>query len=469
MVRRLHSDQVILLLAIAISAALLIPALFMDGMFMDGVLYTCVGKNLAAGKGSFWDPYFSATYLTSFHEQPPLKFALEAAFYRVLGNSFLTERIFCLVMSILTLHAMWMIWKIIWPVQSKERPLFWLSVLLFFTSPVTFYAFTNNVEEGTMVVFALYSAAFILRGIYTNERSNIWFIVGGVFLLASSLCKGFQGLFPLVIPMVWWLCLRNISFMKALWASIIVIAVPALFYMLVNFYQPAHDSYMKYFESRFYTAFNVDSAATTQHRFFLMFELLLDLLPAIFLTTILTLISFREKRTSIRLAVAFFLVGMAGILPLMVTLEQRGFYLVTGLPFVTTAIALLCIPGGQKINEVVERKSGVRNTLLVTGLLFAVGTIIATILLAGKPKRDAAMLADIHQIAATCGDNSIVSTDGSTFGIWSLQCYLERYHDISVSNTDTTSRYFIVPVDKSPPPGYSKVPLTTTQFHLYTK
>jgi hypothetical protein len=469
MVSRLHSDSTLLLLAIAISCALLLPALFMDGMFMDGLLYTCVGKNLAAGKGSFWDPYFSATFLTSYHEQPPLKFALEAVFYRILGTSFLTERVFGLTMSISTFFAIRMIWRIIFPLHSKERNLIWLPALLFFISPVTFYAFTNNVEEGTMVVFALFSAAFILRGIYISDKTNLWFAIGGIMLVCSSLCKGFQGLFPLVIPMVWWMCVGNISFRKALTASVIVTLIPAIFYLLISFHAPAYNSYTAYFHDRFYSTFNVANAATTQNRFFLLYELLLDLLPILAIAALFMITSRKEKNTLTNVALAFFLVGMAGILPLMVTLEQRGFYLVTGLPFVTTAIALLCVPGALKFSAGLEARSALRKSLSVAGALLLTGTLIATFILAGKPKRDREMLSDVKLISQHAGTGKILSTDANTFAVWSLQGYLMRYYDISVSKADTASEYFIVPEGVNSPAGYMKVPLTTTHYHLYTK
>jgi hypothetical protein len=177
----------------------------------------------------------------------------------------------------------------------------------------------------------------------------------------------------------------------------------------------------------------------------------------------------KEKNTLTNVALAFFLVGMAGILPLMVTLEQRGFYLVTGLPFVTTAIALLCVPGALKFSAGLEARSALRKSLSVAGALLLTGTLIATFILAGKPKRDREMLSDVKLISQHAGTGKILSTDANTFAVWSLQGYLMRYYDISVSKADTASEYFIVPEGVNSPAGYMKVPLTTTHYHLYTK
>lgn len=96
---RYFTNPLLLLIAF-ISVALFVPALFMDGMFMDGLLYTCVGKNLGNGIGSFWDPQFSETYMRSYHEQPPLMFGLLAVFFKIFGNGLYTERVYCLVMAV---------------------------------------------------------------------------------------------------------------------------------------------------------------------------------------------------------------------------------------------------------------------------------------------------------------------------------------------------------------------------------
>jgi 4-amino-4-deoxy-L-arabinose transferase-like glycosyltransferase len=461
------SDKALLLLVCAICSALLLPALFMDGMFMDGLIYTCVGKNLAEGHGTFWNPNFSQMYMRNYHDQPPLMFAIEAVFFRVLGDSIYTERIYCFFICIACFFALRMVWNSMWRTDSEERKLFWLPVLLFFASPVTFYAYTNNVEEATMVVFALFSAAFIFRGLHAEKNNIAWYFLAGVALIASSMCKGFQGLFPIVIPLVWWLCVRDISFKKAFIASVIVVIVPALFYFGLSFYEPARSSYAQYFHDRILATFNVANAATTGSRFFILYELFLDLLPALFVSAILFLIA--RKFGMKKEALAFFLIGLAGILPLMVTLEQRGFYLVTGLPFVTTAISLLVIEGARKIRNSLGQKRTLQISVLVAGIIFAIGTITATVLLAGQPKRDVSMLHDVKLIGEKCGENSFVGADQSTYTTWSLQGYLVRHYYISLVGNNTTMEYYIVPEGVNPPEGYSRTELKTITYHLYSK
>ncbi len=461
--------RTLLIFALSISGVLLIPALFMDGMFMDGLIYTCVGKNLAAGTGTFWDPQFSATYMESYHEQPPLLFGLLSVFFKVLGDSMYTERLYCLFMVVMCYFSLRFVWNQLCASQENERKLFWLPVLLFFTSPVTFYVYTNNLEEATMVVFALLSAGFQLKAIRSSGNAYGWFALAGLALIASSMCKGAQGLFPIIIPLTWFIVVRGISFRKAFVGNSIVAIIPILFYVALSFYQPAADSYLAYFHDRIQATFNVESAATTSSRFFLLYELLLDLLPALFTAALLSIAARKITRTFKREAVFLLIIGFSGILPLMVTLEQRGFYLVTALPFVTLAIALFVLDGAHLLNKKCEEKRGLRIALNSLSALIITGTITATILLAGTPKRDVDLLHDVAVIGTTNIGDERISSDPETWSNWSLQGYLIRYHDISLSRTDTTARFFIVPEDKQPPSGFSKVDLPTKVYHLYSR
>ncbi len=459
----------LLLLTIALSSILLVPALFMDGMFMDGLIYTCVGKNLAAGTGTFWDPQFSTTYMISYHEQPPLLFGMEAIFFKLLGTSLYVERTYCLCMAVLCFLALRFTWNGIFTKESPEQKLLWVPVLFFFISPVTFWAYNNNVEEASMVVFAVASAGFQLQGIRSSKNGYGWFVLGGFALIASSLCKGAQGLFPVIIPMTWFIFVRTISFRKAVVANLIVLVIPVLFYVALSFYEPAVHSYSSYFHDRIAATFNTAGTATTSSRFFILFELLLDILPALFVGVLLAISARRRTTTYKKEAIFFFVIGLSGILPLMVTLEQRGFYLVTGLPFITIAMALLTLDGAQVLHQKIQNRLLAKRLVLALTILLFAGTVVATIALAGTPKRDADMLHDVALIGKHCGPSEVVSTNSSTWSNWSLQGYLMRYHAISLSKLDTAASFFIVLDGETRPQDYSPVNLGTKRYHLYQR
>jgi uncharacterized membrane protein len=341
-------------------------------------------------------------------------------------------------------------------------------VFFFFASPVTFWAYTNNVEEASMVVFALLSAGFQLAAIRSKGNGYGWFALGGVALIASSMCKGMQGLFPVIIPLTWFMIVRSISLRKAFVGNVIVFAVPTIFYLLLSLYEPAVNSYAHYFHDRLEATFNVAQTATTSSRFFILLELLLNILPALFVGLLLTVAGRKITLTYRRKALFFIVVGFAGILPLMVTLEQRAFYLVTGLPFVVIGFALFTLRGAQALQEKADRVVWFRHTLNTLAVLIVTGTLVSTFMLAGTPKRDADLLHDVSLIGQYCGPGKTATSDASTWTTWSLQGYLVRYHNISLSRPpDSTAAFYIAPKGSPAPAGYIPANLPTRQYDLY--
>lgn len=80
------------------------------GMFMDGTIYAAVSRNLAEGVGSLWALHFSEGLFPVFREHPPLVFWLQSLFFRVLGDGFLTERAYDLIVVLATAWLMRSLW-----------------------------------------------------------------------------------------------------------------------------------------------------------------------------------------------------------------------------------------------------------------------------------------------------------------------------------------------------------------------
>src|SRR4051812_39797406 len=101
--------------------AILCPTLFQDGMFMDGLLYAAIGKNFSQGLGTWWNLYFSHCWGSDYHEQPPMLFWLQAAFFRLFGTGFWVERLYSLLAAIANAFVISLIWKKIFLPKSDER------------------------------------------------------------------------------------------------------------------------------------------------------------------------------------------------------------------------------------------------------------------------------------------------------------------------------------------------------------
>ena len=84
------------IIVIIIAMGLLLPFFTQKGMHLDGTIYAGISRNLANGIGTFWNPQLSQTYFSQFHEHPPFALWLQSLFFRVFGDSYITEKLYCL-------------------------------------------------------------------------------------------------------------------------------------------------------------------------------------------------------------------------------------------------------------------------------------------------------------------------------------------------------------------------------------
>lgn len=468
-------ENSLLLFTCALFAALVTPALFMDGMFMDGVFYAGISRNYAEGLGTFWNQHFSITQMVSMHEQPPLMFFLQGMFFKVLGHSIYTERIYCVVAAIANSVVLLQCWNILSRRNPGEAKTAWLPLFLWVIMPVTFYAFTNNIEECTMTVFVLLAFRSILKALFETPEKNLHWVIAGVWILAAGLTKGVQGMFLLSAPFWCVLLLKNGGLKKFFTRTVLISLIPVLFVIIAWFTPVIHNSFAEYFSSRFGKTFSNVTANSTNH-FHILFELLLDTLPTMFVMALFILfgrkttgffVSVRENRRLIWFVLAC---AFSGIIPLMVTLEQRGFYLVTALPLVAIACALMILPAAKRFSEFI--RAGKSRAVSFTAIAFVIfiGTTIITITNAGEFRRDEDKILALREAAAITGENVVYGTDNSLGDDWPFITYAQRYHHIAITNVnDYRAQWVFLPKGSAPPANSTQIPLNSTVFELYRK
>lgn len=459
-------------LTIGVCSLLLIPALFMNGMFLDGVFYAAISKNYAEGTGTFWNPYYSATAFSSMHEQPPLLFFLQGMFFKVLGNGMYTERIYCLVAAIISVWLICRCWKIIYPSHSKTT---WVPVLFWFTMPVTFYIFINNLEECTMGIFVLAAMIHLLRAMHTKRKETLHLVLAGGMLLLAGLTKGIQGMFLLAAPFTWWLCMRDTSFAGMIRRSCLVFLIPALFILYAWFTPVIHESFSAYFNARILGTFS-HRYDTSDSRFHILYELLLDSLPLICMTAIVLFISRKNFEVLTgwkqhkKLILFFALSCATGVFPLMITMEQRGFYLVPALPFLSIAVSLFIAPHMDMIMEKLGQRKKLSAFIRIFGIVLIAGALISTVFLYGKPKRDGERIHDLSVAFAYTGHQTTVILNSNIQYEWSLYAYAMRNHNVSFAHYYTLPDLWMLQEKSEPvPAGYQLVPLPTIHYDLYKK
>lgn len=457
---------------------LTISQLIQDGVFMDGMLYISVSKNLADGLGTFWEPHFSLTYYTVFREQPPLYFGLLAMFYKVFGTGMYVERLFCFVCFTFTLIYIHRIWKTLFFEDERISKNSWLPILFFITIPICFWSYSNHVEETVMTLFTTMSVYYLSKVLFKKEHVIFYLVLAGVCIFLASLTKGLQGLFPITAVFAYWIVNHKIiTFKKNIIYSIILVGTPVLIYaILIYFNNHIYDVFKLYFENRLGMTFNNTTRFTTDNRFEIMFRLFTELIPMYILMLFIYLFSTWHKFKSIDQKAHFtkiawlLIIGFSGSLPLMITLEQRGFYLLTTLPlFALAGAALFATRIGYLVEKINLNENSYKYAKGVTFIVLLF-SLTFTVLKIGETKRDKNVLSDIYNIGKVVPYGDIVGIAPEMGQDYSFREYLIRNFYISSDDSGKQFEYFAIRKNLSKdlvPPHYRLYPLETKEVDLY--
>src|SRR5262249_12966620 len=156
-----------------------------------GVTYAAVARNLAEGRGSFWQPFYTATVYPSFHEQPPLGMWLESLWFRALRDHLYVERLYAAFTAALTALLIAAILRRRYP-STPARELDWLPVLLWIACPVVSWVIVGNLLEATLAIFSTAAVALVFAAARprSDARAAACGAASGLLVMAGFLTKG---------------------------------------------------------------------------------------------------------------------------------------------------------------------------------------------------------------------------------------------------------------------------------------
>ena len=544
--------------------------LWSDGMFLDGVYYATISKNLSNGLGSFW---FLPSIASSdvFHGHPPLAMGLQSIFFSIFGDSIYIERFYSLLTFIVTGFFIHLIWE---EVIGKKYSLYsWVVLFFWVIIPLNSWACSNNILENTMNIFVASSVFFLIKNIRTNDL--VYIMISGVCLSLAFLSKGFTGLFPLSFFFLYYLVFPSMTFKEMIRRTLLLIASTLTpFLLLYVFYPPAIDSLSEYINVQVIDS--LKNVQTTNNRFSIttrlfnymkfihLFTILsvfvyivylfrrkvldnifLILMTILFISCLvielfvdtdrnflyiynyvflLLFLIYQSRRSiesniissaSIRWIIFFMLLGFSGVLPMIISLKQGGFYILTALPYFVISFTILIIP---ILSYILDRFSLKRKIVylfvLILFILYGpfisyssqinISQIINLQLNSFKNQykkdvRDKSLRDDIRLILKELPENAIVSIDFQKHNI--IHGYFARYENISldtdrgnqhkylisfedgwsyeaskkissISNKNTTGEYLEEATSfqknqKAFNKDYRKIELNTNKLHLY--
>ncbi len=458
------------LLSFTVFIGFYFPTLVQQGMFLDGITYSAISNNMASGLGSFFDPHYTQTLYPHFHEHPPLVFIIQSFFFKIFGNGFLTERIYCLFILLLTAFGISKIWRLIQP-KAELKIFDWLPVLLWLSLPLVMWSYKNNLLENTMGVFTLFSVFFILKSFI--EKRAIFLIFASGLIVCAFLSKGLVGLFPLAVPVVYafvykpdrntFLYTGYLGILTAFFAFTLSIVFPAL-----------KENILLYFDQQLLPALAGEREITTGNRFSILLNLILELsLPITLLIyfcakqwmKVKSLNFLKDKKSRL-----LFLLALSASIPLIISLKQRKFYLIPSIPFYILSISCLILPF---IKMMIDKwsKSTLRWIKRIS-LISASFLILVSVFLFGKYSRDEEKLGDIYVISNAIREGTLISTTKALWEDWSLHAYLSRVGNLSLDADDKHEYYLIekdAVINMEINSAYQSVDLKLEKYELLRK
>jgi len=456
-----------LLFLLGVFLMLISPSLLTHGMFMDGMIYATVAKNLSDGLGTFWQPYFTATCYPEFYEHPPMAMGLLSVCYKVFGDSFLVEKLYSLSMWLFVGFGLVKIWR---HLGLKNA---WLPVLILMTVSRIIWASTNNGLENTLAVFLIFAVFFYLK----SRDKKWWFLVlSGCCIAAGFLTKGPFALFLWSLPFFYDLLIMRSSFWQSLLSSFKLIGLTLLPLVLLYFFsEAAFDNLQNYYQIQ--VVDSLKNVETVESRFFIVRYFLAEMILPAAVVLLVVVISYAKRRKfdiesdKKRLFFTFFFTGLCGVLPIMVSMKQSGFYILPTFPIFALAFSFLLERIVGKWMATLNSKPSVYRSSWVVATLVVAVAVFMNLRVYGQLGRDVDKLNDIHNIAALLPNEKVVGVPQSLWVDWSLQAYFQRYHGIALDgNPEHEHNYYIFEEGQFPESShmtFERISEQTVNYHLY--
>ncbi len=436
---------------------LYVPYLLAPGMHPDGVTYATISRNLAEGRGTFWEPFFTETFFPAFYEHPPLVFGIESLFFRVLGDHLFVEKLYTFICFLVT---GWLLFKM-WAILTGDKANAWVLFIFWAAIPEVPFDYANNFLENTMGIFC-FAACFILLENFLQEKyKKLPIVISGLLIFLGCLSKGPFALFPLALPGLYWLSCTKITFKTALLSTLYLTIILVVCFSILMLWPAAKNNLLTYLSSQVVASIE-GKRSLPGNRLFLLNTLIYKLKPIYFSIPVILLagaavIRKKEVKPQYRIALFFFLMALSVNLPVMISPRQLEQYILCAYAFYALAAAALITPYFNFwINQFIKPNPAVfKSILFITAM-----AIIAAGYYAYNYREEYAMdketLIEVQRLQPYVVKNSVLPVCNNFYRGWPLRALIYREYHISTSGEDSTKAYFLSSEDCKfgAPPGY---------------
>lgn len=423
------------LLAVLVVSAMFLPRIVVEGQFVDGLTYAAVSRNLAEGYGTWWKIEGSVRFGSEvFYEHPPLVFWLQSLFFRVFGDVWWADKVFCALVLLGTLAALSWVWCLLLGHDEQRRPYFWLAAVLWYITPTVSWGMPCNMLEGPLALLTLCAVGCGLRA---GLGSWGWLAASGLLTLFAFLAKGPAGLFPLAMPLLaqqfFWEKNSQHRDGKLVLRAVLPALVCAICFGLLMLHDPARHFFQTYWQGQVLQSLSgqreMSGQGLSAHLHLLRAFFGGEGLPALGIAALLCFLG-KKRDPNILLtptpAVWFALwVFASAALPLLLSVKQRTYYLMPAMPWLAIALAAWAAPSVSVLRGFFSaKKLHVVRALLWIALF---GVAFFSIKKAGTVSREPELVGMLYQMQTIVPQGVDICVCPDTYGSTTPAAYLYRY------------------------------------------
>ncbi|HMG14420.1 MAG TPA: hypothetical protein VK590_03165, partial [Saprospiraceae bacterium] len=440
--------------------AMFLPRLVTQGMFPDGLLYSSIARNLAIGKGSSWQPFFSHGYWLDFvkpiyYENLPLMLIVESFFFRLFGEYWWVEKLFSFVVLGINLSLLIHIWNILSKTFVVLSGFAFLPLILWYLMPTVIWGNPNNLMDSFQLIFCLLATGILIRSAFQEDKfSWLFAFLGGLVIFIGVLAKGPVGFFPVVIPFLIYLLFKQKHTWRGFFLSAVSFLTALLSIILLCYYNPsAYDFIKEYWFQRLNPVLNgtrSDADLRGLYHLKVLYLILIEISPLIGLIVIIVLYRYFKKSIKYleeenrKLGILFLLIGLSATLPIIISSRQNAIYIIPALPFFALGFSFFILYFSAHSLKIKLASYKFKRPLAIFSFTFLIGTLIYCFNLFGTPGREKDILSEISKFSKWIPRGESVLVGNNTNSDFSAHTYFQRFKEIEISNIPSKQHFMLI-------------------------
>jgi len=446
------------------------------GMFMDGTIYAAISRNLADGLGSPWALHFSEGLFPVFREHPPLVFWIQSLFFRVLGDSYLTERVYDLVVVLTTAGLIIALWRRLTAGRGLDSlaAYWWLPLLLWVVVPKWSWTYRNNMLESTLTVFCLAAVLLVLAGLRSTGMRGLVVRTAAAALATrlAFLAKGPVALFVLVSPLLLGPAVIGADWRRTVSATVTLCVGFGVLLALLLAWPEAREMLAAYWHKQV-----MGRSAISSNDVGLLIELAKKLAAMLLVLAGLRLWVGWNGGTGGWLkpvtapVVAMLALGLAASLPLSLGDLDSAHYLVPALPFFAIGFGLVGASildcAGEPFRQALKAPPG--KTFLAISTAVALGVLALSLGRIGDVRKNEEYHAFLTQVAEATGEATTLAVDPALYGDWYLHAIAMRHYRIGLDPNEQNTPWLLLPASAAPRSGYRPTGIRNDVWRLWRR